>query len=284
MKHIRSVAWAGIAVAALATTTACSAETAKKTADAVGNADTIMAALTRASDRTKDLGSAEIESTTDLGTGAGPVSMDGTYSWGDGAAYDVMMDTKAAQMQSVQDDPTLRAKMVDGAYFYNVDPQPSGPLAGKHWMRVDVSAVLGESGAAAADKNADPTAGLRYIGLSKSVKDLGEETIRGKKATHYRGSITPESVNKSGSGLSQTDKDGLMGSFTGDVDKVTYDIWVDGDDLPVRMNQSMGRVSISMDFVKFGSTKPVTAPPVSDTADLTEQVKQQGAGGTAPQG
>ncbi|MEV7677982.1 hypothetical protein AB0O64_05380 [Streptomyces sp. NPDC088341] len=274
MRHIRTGAWAGITFAVLAATTACGADAARKTVDAVSHADAIMVALTRASDKASKLGSAEVETTTVIDAAGGkPVSMDGTYSWGDGAALDVEMDTANAQMQSLQDDPTLTVKMVDGAYYYEVDPQPSGPLQGKHWMRIDVSAVMGESGADSIADNADPTAGLRYIGAAKDVENLGEETIRGKKATHYRGSVGTEQVNASD--LTAQERKAAIESLKASGGKMTVDIWVDGKDLPVRMKQSGGGVATTMDFLKFGAIKPITAPPAADTGDLTDQVREQ---------
>ncbi|MFC3577654.1 hypothetical protein ACFOZ0_31205 [Streptomyces yaanensis] len=57
--------------------------------------------------------------------------------------------------------------------------------------------------------------------------------------------------------------------------KITYDVWADGKDLPVRMTQSGAGMTVTMDFLKFGATKAIPAPPASDTADLTEQVKKQ---------
>lgn len=274
MKYIRTGAWAGITFAVLAASTACGTEAARKTADAVSHADAIMVALTRASDKASKLGSAEVETTTVIvAAGGKPVSMDGTYSWGDGAALDVEMDTKNAQMQSLQDDPTLTMKMVDGAYYYEVDPQPSGPLKGKHWMRIDVSAVVGESGANSIADNADPTAGLRYIGASKDVKNFGEETVRGKKATHYRGSVGAKQVNASG--LTAQEKKAAVNSLKASGGEMTLDIWVDGKDLPVRVKQSGGGMTVTMDFLKFGAIKPITAPPAADTGDLTDEVTKQ---------
>jgi hypothetical protein len=272
MRH--TVAWVGVTAAALVATVGCSAETTKKAAEAVDSADQIMAALTRATDRTEELGSAEIKTTTTLDAAGGqPVSMDGTYSWGDGAAMDVEMDTAAAQMTALQDDPTTRVIMVDGAYYYDVDPQPSGPLAGKEWMRIDVSAVMGEAGADNIASNADPTATLRYMTASTEVKDLGEETVLGKKVTHYRGSVGAEHINKSK--LTEAEKKAALTALEAGGGKITCDIWVDGKDLPVRIGQTGAGMTVTMDFVKFGATEEITAPPAADTGDLTEEVRKQ---------
>lgn len=272
MRH--TVAWVGVTAAALLATVGCGAETTKKAAETVDGANQIMAALTRATDRTAELGSAQVETTTTLEAAGGqPISMDGTYSWGDGAAMDVEMDTAAAQMTALQDDPTTRVIMVDGAYYYDVDPQPSGPLAGKEWMRIDVAAVAGEAGADNMAANADPTAALRYMTTSTKVKDLGEETVLGKKTTHYRGSVGAEHINKSK--LTEAEKKAAIAALEAGGGKMVCDIWVDGKDLPVRIEQSGAGMTVTMDFVKFGATEQITAPPAAETGDLTEDVRKQ---------
>ncbi|MGY1582961.1 hypothetical protein [Streptomyces sp. MN13] len=272
MRH--TVAWVGVTAAALLATVGCGAETKDKAAEAVDGADQIMAALTRATDRTAELGSAQIETTTTLEAAGGqPVSMDGTYSWGDGAAMDVEMDTAAAQMTALQDAPTTRMIMVDGAYYYDIDPQPSGPLAGKEWMRIDVSAVTGEAGAENMAANADPTASLRYMTSSTKVKNLGEETVLGKKTTHYRGSVGAEHINKSK--LTEAEKKAALAALEAGGGKITCDIWLDGKDLPVRMEQTGAGMTVTMDFLKFGATEEITAPPAAETGDLSKEVREQ---------
>src|SRR5690349_11404381 len=146
MKLKYGAAWAGVTAAVLVTTAGCGTEAAKGAAKAVDPSAAIRAALARATDRTDQLGSAEVRMSTDVGTGT-PVAMNGTYSWGDGVAMDIQMDTKGANMQQLQDSATIRMLFVDGAYYYDVDPQPSGPLKGKEWMRIDASVLFGDKGA-----------------------------------------------------------------------------------------------------------------------------------------
>ncbi|MFJ8540632.1 hypothetical protein ACIRFH_01185 [Streptomyces sp. NPDC093586] len=277
--------WVGLTVATIVATSACGsggAETAADAADkvdkaatkAVDKADTVMAALTRATDRTEELGSAEVRTTTTLEAAGGePISMDGTYSWGDGAAMDVEMDTAAARMSALQDDPTTRVILVDGAYYYDIDPQPKGPIAGKEWMRIDVAAVAGEAGADNIAANADPTAALRYMTASTKVENLGEETVLGKKTTHYRGSVGAEHIERSR--LTEAEKKAAITALKASGGKLTSDIWVDGEDLPVRISQTGAGMTVNMDFVKFGGTEKITAPPAAETGDLTEQVRKQ---------
>ncbi|MDT0612833.1 hypothetical protein [Streptomyces lancefieldiae] len=287
MKLKYTAAWVGLAAAAMITATACGsdgAETAAETADkavdtatdkAAGKADVIMAALSRATDRTEELGSAEVRTTTELGTGE-PIAMDGTYSWGDGYALDVEMDAEAAQMQELTDSATVRTLFVDGAYYYDIDPQPAGPLEGKEWMKIDGSAVFGESGAAAMSGGgggspADSMKGLKY---ASDVEDLGKETVNGKPTTHYRAVLDQKDMGKFKEALSGADS--LLNSAAGSG-SITMDIWVGDKDLPVRLKQEFGAMTVTMDFDKFGATKKIVAPPAEQTGDLTEEVKDAGA-------
>lgn len=272
MKLRHTAAWVGFTAAALVATSACSAESVKDTAEAVDKTDAIMAALTRATDRAEKLGSAEVKVTTDLGTGT-PIAMDGTYSWGDGTAYDVQMDTEAAQMQTVQDDPTIQCLLVDGVYYYDVDPQASGPLKGKEWMKVDASAVFGENGAKAmtGGSGADPTASLKTIKYAKNVEDLGSETVDGQKTTHYRATVRASDMGKLKDAY--TGESSLLNSTTGGATSLTIDIWVNDKDLPVRLKENIGGLKVTMDFEKFGATADLKAPPAAETADMTQALK-----------
>lgn len=266
-----TAAWVGVTAAALLATTACGAETAK---NAVEDADMIMAALSRATDRTEEVGSAEVRMTTDLGPGE-PIEMEGVYSWGDGFAFDVEMDTEAAQMQTLTDSPTVRTLFVDGVYYYDVDPQASGPLAGKEWMSIDSSALFGEQGAQAfsGGTGSSPTASMKGLKYADDVENLGEETVNGKTTTHYRAVVSEKQMGKFKDAYG--DDGNLFNSLTGGADSVTMEVWVGEDDLPVRMIQQFGPAKISLDFEKFGATAEVKAPPAAETGDLTDEIKAQ---------
>ncbi|MFJ3665279.1 hypothetical protein ACIPSE_02370 [Streptomyces sp. NPDC090106] len=271
MKATHTAAWVGITAAALLTTTACGAASVGEAAKAVDRTDVIMAALARATDRTEDVGSAQVRMSTDLGTGA-PVTMEGLYSWGDGFAYDVEMDTAAAQMQTLTDDPSIRVLFVDGAYYYDVDPQPSGPLAGKEWMKIDGSAVFGESGAQAlSGSNGSPSASMKGLKYADDVTDLGEETVDGRSTTHYRAVLGEQQMGRFADALG--DEDTLAGSMTGGASSISMDVWVGADDLPVRLKEGMGAMTVTMDFEKFGETAEVEAPPAAETADMSQALK-----------
>ncbi|WP_371660089.1 hypothetical protein [Streptomyces sp. NBC_00280] len=275
MKLRYTAAWVGFTAVTVVAASGCGAGSVQHAADAVDDAGTIMAALARATDRTEQLGSAEISMTTDMANGSGPVRMEGTYSWGDGFAYDVEMDTKAAQMQEVQDAPTIRMLFVDGDYYYDVDPQPSGPLKGKEWMKIDGSAVFGEKGAQALSGNTgggSPSATMRSLKYAQDVKDLGEQTLAGQRTTHYRAVIDTSRLGKLKDAYG--DKDSLVNSMTGGGTSIDMDLWVGAKDLPVRIKQVVGKMTVTMDFRKFGATAKVTPPPAAQTADVSDLIKQ----------
>ncbi|QFZ76260.1 hypothetical protein GFH48_26000 [Streptomyces fagopyri] len=275
MGYTRGVVWAGVAAVALAGTAGCGAETAKRTAEAVGHADAIMAALGRATDRTDALGSAEVKMTTAMKGGA-PIAMEGTYSWGDGFAYDVEMDTKAAKMETLTHSPTIHTLLVDGAYYYDTEPQSSGPLKGKEWMKVDGSAVFGEKGAQALTGSSgagSPAASMRGLKYASDVKSLGKETVDGKSATHYWAVIDKNHMGKAKDALASED-DTLFNSATGGADTITMDVWVGAKDLPVRLKEVIGAMTVTMDFEKFGATAHVKAPPAAQVGDVTDLMKK----------
>ncbi|MET8943919.1 hypothetical protein ABZX30_10075 [Streptomyces sp. NPDC004542] len=278
MKLGRSAAWAACTAAALMAASACGTEGAKTAAKTVDSAGKAMAALTRATDRTQDLGSAEVKMSTDMGTGNGPVTMEGTYSWGDGFAFDVEMDARAAQMQKLTSSPKVRMLFVDGAYYYDIDPQPSGPLKGKEWMKIDSSAVFGEKGSqamAGGSGGGSPVASMKALKYAGNVDDLGEQTVDGRRTTHYRAEYKASQMGKLKDAYG--DQDNLFNSLTGAGGSMTMDIWVNGKDLPVRMKQVFGSATVTTDFEKFGGTAAVKAPPADEVGDLTELVKQQQA-------
>ncbi|MBC9716950.1 hypothetical protein H9Y04_30895 [Streptomyces sp. TRM66268-LWL] len=227
----------------------------------------LLSALTKASDKAQQAGSAEVAMVTEIGQGT-PVTMDGTFSWGEGMAYDVQMDAEAAGMGALADGEKIRALLVDGAYYYNVLPQSSGPLDGVHWAKVEASAVLGEEAAAQIDVSGNPVSGLRGIKDAKDVEKVGEETVLGKKTTHYKTSYPADSL---GGGAEK----GLANVMGEGFDEVTLDVWLDDQSMPVRIKQDMGALKMSMDFKKFGATKKITAPPANDTGDMSAIVEEQ---------
>ncbi|WP_225832019.1 hypothetical protein [Streptomyces sp. NK08204] len=271
MKTRHTAAWAVLTVAALVAASGCGTEGAKAAVKAVDNADKVMAALARATDRTEALGSAEVRMTVYPGT-SGPVAMEGTYSWGDGYAFDVETDTRAVHMQAVNRSPRTHVLFVDGVYYYDVDTFASGPYKGKDWIKVDGSAVFGKKGAQAlAGDNGSPSASMKGLKYADDVTDLGTQTVNGRRTTHYRAVVDQDHMGR----LKDVYGDGSPMSAVTGATSVVMDVWVGPDDLPVRLKQKMGTMTVTMDFEKFGKPVAVKAPPAARTADLTDVLKKQ---------
>ncbi|MGY5117909.1 hypothetical protein ACWC2H_18930 [Streptomyces sp. 900105755] len=269
MKLKYTAAWVGFTAAATVAVSACGSGGVKTAASAVDGADKIMAALSRATDRTDQLGSAKVRMSTVIGAGA-PVTMNGTFSWGDGLAMDVLMDTKSAKMEALQHSSTIRTLFVDGAYYYDVDPQASGPLKGKQWMKIDASALFGDKGAQAFSGNSagNPAATLKYLKYAKDVKDFGTETVDGQRTTHYQAVVDQAQMGKFKDAYGSDGMTAMTGGGS-----MTMNLWLNAKDLPVRLKERIGKMTVTMDFEKFGATAPVKAPPAAQTGDLTQVIE-----------
>ncbi|MCX5128588.1 hypothetical protein [Streptomyces sp. NBC_00347] len=262
----------GIAAAVIVTAglSGCTAgaSVGKKAAD---SAETLVAKLTKVSDEASKAGSAEVEmSVTMPDTGGKPVQVNGTYSWGNGLAMEAEMPAADLQMQDLVADGTITYRLVQGAYYYGIDPAPSGPFAGKTWLKLEASAVLGEQGAAGMSAgNNDPTAGLKSLKWASNVTEVGREDVNGKSSVHYRATVP---VDKMG------DSKAVFGAVGGGgATELVSDIWVDDKGMPSRLNQVFGNVTVNIDFLSFGVAKDIAIPPAADTADVTEAVKKGGA-------
>ncbi|MCY0922146.1 hypothetical protein OS965_28985 [Streptomyces sp. H27-G5] len=239
---------------------------------AADSAEALVAALSQASDEASKAGSADIDMTvTSPDTGGKPVSMKGVYSWGNGLAMETEMPAKDLQMEDLVADGTITMRLVDGAYYYGVDPAEAGPFKGKTWLKIEASAVLGEAGAAGMTQaESDPTAGLKSLKYARGVTKVGTEDVNGKKAVHYHASVPADKLGDAAAAYNALGTGG----------ELVADVWVDDKGMPARMNQTFGTTTVRMDFLSFGVARAITAPPAGDTADMTEMVKN-GSGGPA---
>lgn len=266
---------AGFAVAAAVVvgTAGCSAgAVTQKAGEKAGeSAQAILGALSRASDEASQAGSADIIATvTSPDTGGKPVTMKGLYSWGDGVAMETVMPAKDLQMEEMVEDGTVTMRLAKGAYYYEVDRIEEGPYKGKTWIRVEMSAVLGEKGASAAQ--GDPTEALKSLKYAKTASLIGAEGVNGRNTKHYRASVPAAKM-----GAAASD----MYKHLGVSGEIVTDVWLDDNGMPARLNQAIGAVSMTMDFLSFGTAKTVEVPPASEVADMTAFYKEQKQGKAA---
>ncbi|MGW5849019.1 hypothetical protein ACWFQ8_13895 [Streptomyces sp. NPDC055254] len=271
MKAAKTLVGTAAAVVVSIGAAGCSLAGTQAANSAADTAEAMIASLGKASDAASQAGSAEVRMTvTSPDTGGKPTVMTGTYSWGNGLAMEAEMPAADLDMEDLVKDGTVTYRLVQGAYYYQVDPAETGEFKGKTWLKLDASAVLGDKGAASLNgSNNDPTAGLKMLKWAKGVDKVGKEDVNGKPTVHYKATIPADKLGK--------DVAATFQSLGGSGELVT-DVWVDDKGMPARLSQVFGPTNVSMDFLSFGAAKEIAAPPAAETADMTEAFKEANAG------
>lgn len=247
--------------------------------------------LTAAYEKTAEAKSAKVTMTMSMPAAmkaGGDMKMSGTMGW-DPTVMDLTMEGSALAADPDAPDK-VRMIMRDNVMYMDMGEKMSSEMDGKRWMKLDLNAMAKATGDAALSKqmtsglenmNQDPTKQLAMLLDSPSLKHVGSEKIGGVEAQHYKGTLTvKEMLDSNGSLdvldakerdelLKQVEKSGIKGYDT--------DVWVNDDDLPVRMDVGMdtpqGAVDISMTLSDYGAKAEVETPPAAETFDLMEMFK-----------
>ncbi len=225
--------------------------------------------------------------------GGGNTTMTGVMGW-DPTVMDVTM-----KGDGLTDEPgapeSVRMIMADNVMFMDMGTSPATTelTDGKRWMKLDLMAAAKASGDKALQKrmtsgledmNQSPVDQLALLLESPNIKHVGSEKVDGVDAEHYKGLLTVKEMmasNKSLDVLDSADRDKLLkgiekSGFTG----YDTDVWVNKDDLPVRMDVVMdhpdGPVKMSMKLSDYGAQAKVTPPAAKDTFDLMDMLKNLG--------
>jgi hypothetical protein len=157
-------------------------------------------------------------------------------------------------------------------------PGVSSKLDGKQWVKLDLEQLKQQNSmfddlANQAQSNS-PTQGLEYLeGLSGDVQNLGQDTVAGQPATHYRASIDYTKVLDKLPNA--TDE---MRSAFAKLGTVPADVWIDGQDRVVKMHMTIdgsalgagsGNAELTMEITDFGVPVDVQAPPADQTTDIS---------------
>lgn len=219
-------------------------------------------------DKTADKSSAHMKLTADAAgqtiTGEGDVKF-GAQD----AAMSMDMSTSEGDMSMVLLDAALYIKL----------PQELEP--GKAWIKIDSSSnselakALG-SMTEQMSKNADPRATLKEFEKSGEITDSKEEELDGQKTTHY--TITVDVQKLADGQTDETMKAALEESIKGGLKDFEVDVWVNEEELPVRIALDMPTpdpttgatttVKMQIDYTKWGEPVEITAPPAEQIAEL----------------
>lgn len=135
------------------------------------------------------------------------------------------------------------------------DPQ----LGTAEWLRMDLS----EYG----ELVADPVAGVEQLLASDEVEEVGEEDIEGTATTHYTGTYP---VSESLDEIEDSEAREMAAETYEemDVDEVEFDVWITDDDMPRRVQDQVGEMSSTVDFLEFNADITIDYPDEGQIEDF----------------
>ncbi|MEU7402132.1 MULTISPECIES: LolA-like protein [Streptomyces] len=183
-------------------------------------------------------------------------------------------------------DATTEIRLVDKAMYIDGGPEAAKEMDGKSWMKFDLSAMgAGDElnqlgGASQADKN--PATESTFLTGAKDVEKVGTETVDGVETTHYKGTVTVADLEKTLGDEDKATRDKRQKSLEQyekmGLDKLTMDLWIDGDDqtkqFRMRGDADKGPMDMTITFLGFNEPVKVTAPPAGETVDLADMMKE----------
>ncbi|MET7652507.1 MULTISPECIES: hypothetical protein [unclassified Streptomyces] len=249
-----------------------------------------VAALRTAEKSTDGADSAKVESSTTMGS-VMSMTADGALGWGDGLTGTLTITYTGGTMADTMRQmgtTSMEARYLPDAYYARMGDTFADQAGGRHWIKYaydDLESLGGSSGAYLKDQmqNTTPNQSVKLLLASGDVREVGEEKVRGRRATHYSGTVEVADLAEKNSGLSQSQLDDLRKTLEqAGVTTETVDIWVDDRDLLVKKVEhgetTAGAYTQTAYYSDYGTEVSAQVPPASDTADFSELVKQQGAG------
>ncbi|WP_329301204.1 hypothetical protein OG410_24810 [Streptomyces sp. NBC_00659] len=247
-----------------------------------------IAALRSAEKSTDGADSARVESTTTMGT-LMSMKSGGVMAWSDGITGDLTITytggTMAETMRRMGTD-SMEARYLSDAYYANMGDAFAAQAGGKHWIRYgydDLAKFGGGSGALLKDQmqNSSPNQSVKLLLASGDVKKVGEETVRGKRAMHYAGTVDVSDLAARTSHLTAGQLSDMKKQFTqAGITTEDVDIWVDTEDLLVKAvtkaATASGTMSSTAYYSDYGVKVSAVAPPAGDTEDFKDILAKQG--------
>lgn len=194
--------------------------------------------------------------------------------------------SRSGEMTTTDDVAGRQVKFTEvfnGLTFYLESgnlPQLSRLTGGKHWLKLDMSRMLGAIGLSSLPTNTDPSQFVDYLrAVSSSTKKLGADRIRGVATTHYHAvvdlrryaGLVPSSQRAAAARGVRTLESALGGH------SLPMDVWIDHQNLVRRLAfaftecvaQQHLQFGMTMDLYGYGPQTQPRLPSSSDTYDLT---------------
>ncbi|WP_353944174.1 hypothetical protein ABII15_22835 [Streptomyces sp. HUAS MG91] len=243
-------------------------------------------AVTAAYQKTAKAGSAKVAMTmrTPSALGGGSVRLSGTMGWNP-TVMDMTMKGSGIDTRGADLPGTMRMIMRDGAMYVDGGAAAAEKTDGKRWMKLDL-AGLGAQAGGLGSMDQDPARQIAVLLDSPNLKHLGSATVDGERTEHYKGTLTVEEMMKSNDApkvLGADERARLLKNVEkAGIKDYDTELWVNKDDLPVRMDVTMdspqGRVQVSETFSDYGAPVRVDVPPAGQTYDLMDSFAKLGKG------
>ncbi|MFF7732543.1 hypothetical protein [Streptomyces sp. NPDC007984] len=264
---------------ALTGVTACSSE---DSSDGPGQDDRAphgrtLAALRSAERATEHAESARVESMTTMGS-LMSMTADGTLRWSDGITGTLTIRYTGGSVADAMrrlGTTSMEARYLPEAYYARLGEKFAEQTGGKRWIRYayeDLDALAGDSGAHLGDqmRSTTPNQSVKLLLSSGDVRKVGEETVRGRSATHWSGTVAAADV---------TDTDLREQLTEAGVTTQSVDIWIDRRNLLVKKVEkaqtATGRLTQTAHYADYGVPVRAERPPASDTGDFEDLVRKQ---------
>jgi hypothetical protein len=182
---------------------------------------------------------------------------------------------------SIQNQKVPIRTVMDGRSVYLSSDVFKGRLPGKRsWMKIDLAKAARQKGfdLAALGTNGpsqDPSQVLDYLRGAGRATQVGTETVRGVKTTHYRATADLRRAKaKSTTSASKIAIQQLLDSLAGKT-TMPVDVWIDGRHRILRervrytaeLKGSPNAMDFTTDFTGFDVAVKADVPPASDTVD-----------------
>ncbi|MFE9027484.1 DUF1396 domain-containing protein [Streptomyces iakyrus] len=181
---------------------------------------------------------------------------------------------------------SVEIRLVDKAMYLGGGADMAKQMDGKRWLKFDLS---GSEAAKDLDKmgstsqaEQNPAAQSTFLTGAKDVKKVGSEKVDGVETTHYTGTATLADLRaslKDSKGETREQREKSLKQFEKlGVDKLTMDMWVDGDEhtkqFRMKGQADKGPMDMTITFLDYNKPVTVKAPPAGEVADLGEMFKE----------
>jgi hypothetical protein len=179
---------------------------------------------------------------------------------------------------------SMEMRLVDNVMYVDMGDFPGAASKlpdGKHWLAISLDALKDKTGIDFQQlleqaQQSSPTQGLEYLkGLTGDVTTVGDDTVNGEHAVHYRASIDYSMLGDKLKSLP-----GDVRSKLDSLPPVPVDVWINDQDQAVKVHLALdaatmgapsgGSIDMTMEMSNFDAPLDVQPPPADQTADLSD--------------